>query len=367
MRDRLGNLQALRGVACLLVVVYHVANVERDFGLGFNPLRPFLWFGYAGVDLFFVLSGFIIAATSRADLGRSARLPRFAFRRVWRIYPTYWAALAVAVGVFAVLSPDPLITANWLWEAIDTLLLLPQTPIPRFVPVAWSLSYELMFYAVFAALFLLPRRAAGPVLLAWAGLVLGAAVAGYALRERFGALVLSWYVLEFLAGVLLAWRTPRLTGRQAAVALGAAAAWAAVGSVVWFDPDPVRLTIDVPRRVLVFGPAAGLVVCAAAGWERAGGRLGWRWLEATGDASYSVYLVHPAALTLTLYLTILVGWSHRKAWHVGWVGVMVAAGVGAGLLFHQWVERPLLNLAKRRRPAPSAALTAIPEPAQLAA
>src|SRR5205085_9963681 len=64
------NLQALRGVACLLVVIYHTATQEELFGLSFQVLRPVHWFGYAGVDLFFVLSGFIITMIGRKDLGR---------------------------------------------------------------------------------------------------------------------------------------------------------------------------------------------------------------------------------------------------------------------------------------------------------
>jgi len=61
-----------------------------------------------------------------------------------------------------------------------------------------------------------------------------------------------------------------------------------------------------------------------------------------------------------LYLTLLVGWSHRRVPHVGWVGVMLAAGVLPGLLLYRFAERPLLRLAKRTRPAPPAEPTAAP-------
>jgi exopolysaccharide production protein ExoZ len=350
MREHFHNLQALRGVACLLVVVYHVAGQEAVFGLGFHPLRPVLWFGYAGVDLFFVLSGFIIATTARTDLGRPGRLPGFVYRRLWRVYPTYWAALALAVAANAAFRPEILGGPGWRAEAVETVLLLPQAALPRLIPVAWSLSFEVMFYLAFAALLVLPRRAAGPTIVAWAAVVVGAAAVGWVPPGPFAELPLSWFVLEFLGGVLLAWRPVRLGGGPAAAALLLAVGWAAAGSAVCFDPDHGRLTTDVPRRVAVFGPAAVLLVFAAAGWERSGGRLGWRRLEAVGDASYSIYLVHPAGLMLTLYLSVLVGWSHRKVWHLGWVGLLVAAAVGGGLLFHRWVERPLLALGRRKSP-----------------
>src|SRR5262249_22225839 len=133
---RLDNLQALRGVACLLVVVYHAAGIEATFGLGFSPLHPVQRFGAAGVDLVFVVSGFIMASTSRADLGRVARLPRYLFRRFWRIYPAYWAALVPALAYYAWSGPTPVFGPNWPAEWCDTLLLLPQPAGCRFLPVA---------------------------------------------------------------------------------------------------------------------------------------------------------------------------------------------------------------------------------------
>src|SRR5262249_15248359 len=153
--------------------------------LQFSPLRAVQWFGYVGVDLFFVLSGFIITATCRADLGRADRLPRYLFRRFWRIFPAYWAALAAAVAFYACSSPRTVFGRNWPAEWCDTLLLLPQQTGCRFLPVAWTLSYELMFYLAFGVLFLLPRRAARPALVGWAALVAATAAAGYVAANRF--------------------------------------------------------------------------------------------------------------------------------------------------------------------------------------
>jgi peptidoglycan/LPS O-acetylase OafA/YrhL len=364
---RLDNLQALRGVACLLVVVYHTAGIETFFGLRFSPLHPAQWFGYAGVDLFFVLSGFIIASTSRADLGAAARLPRYVFRRLWRIFPAYWAALVFAVAYYAWSNPRPVFGTGWPAEWLDTLLLLPQPGGCRFLPVAWTLSYELMFYLAFAALFLLPRRAAVPAVAAWAVAVLALAVAGHRPGNRFAVLWVSPFVLEFLAGVAVAWCPVRFGGRAAVGLVAAAVAWGAVGTALAFDSDPARLTYTYPLRVAVFGPAAALVVLAAVGWERSGGQIGRRWLRHVGDASYSIYLTHIPALLGVLYVSMSAGWSHRKFPHLVWVGAMLTAGVASGLLFHRFVERPLLRLAERRRPAAGAEPGGVPEPVRRAA
>jgi peptidoglycan/LPS O-acetylase OafA/YrhL len=371
MGRTLYNLQALRGVACLLVVVFHVANLEARYGLGFSPLKPVRWVGFAGVDLFFVLSGFIIASTCRADLGRPRQLPRYLFRRAWRIYPAYWVAFAAAVGVYAALGPEPVFGPGWPAEMGEAVALVPRVPVCRYLAVSWTLGYELMFYAAFAVLFLAPRRLAVPLLLGWACAVSYAAAVGYAPLNRFAALAVNPLVLEFLAGALMAWWLPRLSGRQAAAVATAAVAWCAAGLWVTFDPDPQLLTFLTPHymavRAAVFGPAAALLVLAAAGWERAGGRLGWRALERVGDASYSVYLVHVPALIVTEYLAFQVNWPHDRLGHVAWLVLVTAAGVGAGLVLHTFVEQPLLDLVKRKKPAPAKAARDAPAPVRKAA
>jgi peptidoglycan/LPS O-acetylase OafA/YrhL len=88
---RLNNLQALRGVACLLVFFFHVAIGEAGAGHGLNPLVPFQYAGFAGVDLFFVLSGFVITRVNVRGLGDPARVAGYVTRRLWRIYPVYCA------------------------------------------------------------------------------------------------------------------------------------------------------------------------------------------------------------------------------------------------------------------------------------
>ena len=360
MRERFESLQALRGVACLLVVAYHAAGWEARFGLGFNPLKPTTWFGYAGVDLFFVLSGFIIASTCRPALGRPGQLPSYLFRRAWRLFPAYWAALALTIVVYCGLAEGWVFRPGWTAEVVDTLLLLPQVPTPRIVPVAWTLSYELMFYAGFAMLFLLPARAAVPALIAWAAVVLWCACAGHTPAGRYASLAVSPFVLEFLAGALVAWLPAKLSGRWAAAVFGLALAWCGVGLAATFDPDPVRLAVDPGGRVLVFGIPAAIAVFALTGWERGGGRMRRGRLSAVGDASYSIYLLHGPFLMLMMYLTMRANMSHTRVPHCAWVALIMAAGVLPGMLFHRYIEAPLLRLGKRKRPTAATVSHAVP-------
>ena len=95
---KLLGIQAARGIAALLVVAYHA---ERALSLpqyvGRMPLDGITGFGHAGVDFFFVLSGFIILTVHGVDLGQPGRFRRYAARRVCRIYPPYWIVTALVL------------------------------------------------------------------------------------------------------------------------------------------------------------------------------------------------------------------------------------------------------------------------------
>ncbi|MGL4420416.1 MAG: acyltransferase family protein, partial [Gemmataceae bacterium] len=91
----LRNVQALRGLACLFVVLYHVAGWEQLVWPRIPVFGFYRYFGFAGVDLFFVLSGFIITHAHWKQIGQPRHLPTYLYRRLSRIYPVYWLALGL--------------------------------------------------------------------------------------------------------------------------------------------------------------------------------------------------------------------------------------------------------------------------------
>ncbi len=351
----LHSLQALRGAAALLVVAYHAALCEADRAAG-GPLwlGPLRWVGAGGVDLFFVLSGFLIAHTNRGNLGRPAALPGYLFRRLWRIYPTYWVVLGLAVVYYRLLDPRR-VTAGFAAPAtaVYQFLLL---PIPadlaaraQLLSVAWTLSFEVLFYLVFGLTVLLPRRLAGWLVGGWAGLIVAATAAhGRPPADILGLPLLNPLVGEFLCGVAAAaWLRP-LSRRWQLLLLLAAGAWTAVGLWLTYDPDPHRLFADVIRRTLVFGPPGGTVLAVLAGRELAGGRpVGGRLLRGAGDASYSIYLLHFLGFGIVNFVTdryLSVAGLGRQALYLTALAVV---GVGAGVGIYFLAERPLLALGKR--------------------
>src|ERR1700690_1319738 len=93
---RLLSIQAARGVASLAVIFYHAGGgVALPQYVGFIPLGGFFNFGHAGVDFFFVLSGFIIYFVHHRDIGHPASLPRYTWRRLTRVLPIYWVVTAL--------------------------------------------------------------------------------------------------------------------------------------------------------------------------------------------------------------------------------------------------------------------------------
>ncbi|MFO0805244.1 MAG: acyltransferase [Gemmataceae bacterium] len=339
--NRLNSIQALRGLASVMVVLFHLHEMVAAFGYRSPGLSFFRWFGFAGVDLFFVISGFIITYSNRNSLGRAVALPGFLFRRLWRIYPAYWCAYAIAIAVAMLMFGRQILLSNNAADLARWLALLPGLD-NQFAGQAWTLTYELMFYFGFGLLMLLPRRGAKPALACWA-----AAVATVMCFGDTAWLPLQPLVLEFLGGCGIAWlavrgRTPH--GRLA-VCLGIAWAAAAILLVNRFEPAPFGSAMTSHRlRVLTFGPPAVLIVYGCVATEGT-----WRVprsMVQLGEASYSLYLTHPSIVILGKYVGYFL--PHAFLPHLVWWLGTLAAAIAFSFAFHYAVERPLLACISRR-------------------
>lgn len=332
---KLEALQVLRALAAAAVMVFHGAELlEARAGGAFLG-----WLcapGHHGVDVFFVLSGFIILYTSARVRG-----PReFLTRRCIRLFPVYWVVTALLVAAY-LLTPSPEMAHKADPGVIAKSLLL--LPAPRHVVgVAWTLVYEVWFYLLFGLLYFRSRglfyaALGGWSALAWSAPLWLAGSAPFALSFLFHPIV-----SEFLLGCLAAELFVRSQGHAArtALALGGAgfvAAWALEANGLVFS------------RVLAFGLPSTLLVYGAAS-------LRVRWPHALvylGDASYSLYLVHATAISILLKLAGSLGWLPAVASVAGNLALYAATLAGA-TLFHRWIEAPLLAVCRRRwlrRPA----------------
>ena len=361
MTGRLDNVQALRGIACLMVVGFHLWGWDDRFGAHTPVVGAFRWFGFAGVDLFFVLSGFIITLTNLKNVGRPTAVPGYLFRRLWRIYPAYWAAFVAAAiaGWLTVGWPifsDELASAYPVW-----LSLFPSPRENAVLGVSWTLTYEVMFYIVFGLLMVLPARGLAVALGAWAAVV--AVAQCYPESNTLARYLVAPFVLEFLAGCLVAGLIAHGVTRHWRAALVLAGVTTAGGIAV------VSLTHTLPfegvmadsrTRVFVWGLPAALTVYGFVAAEKHGFARPPRWLLAVGDASYAIYLTHFPVMIATVVLAMQL--PRTKLLHYGWAIGTVALCVAVGLNWYRWVEKPLLGLIARKKPAivPIPAVTAVP-------
>ena len=337
------SIQVLRAVAIISVAISH-------FGLSYSDpqLYPSLTKGAAGVDLFFVVSGFIMVYSSETLHGAPRAALEFMTRRIIRVVPLYWLittlylVLAVAVpGADKDHSP---------WFTIASYLFIPSrrtdASLQPLVGQGWTLNYEMLFYAIFATTVAAERFLAtiGAGLMVIALVLLGIFMQPSHVVLEFWT---SPIILEFVFGMLIG--LAYLEG----VRLPEWAGWfvmsAGVLAFLWSD-------ISVPGQY-VFGrtwawglPAAAIVAGAALGRYQATGPA-WHYLTLVGEASFAMYLTHPLVIKLMMSL------SHRALPNLRfWPGLALALVLCAvtGMAIFYGIEKPLtraLRSAISRKPA----------------
>lgn len=338
----LNVLQAGRGIAALMVVLFHlnlIFSAEKYWG---QSLWSGFTMGHAGVDFFFVLSGFIITYIHLGQAGDVRTLPDYMRKRFVRIYPVYWVALALVLASLLFFQGLAAEADRTPFGIITSILLLPTPDFPH-LGVAWTLRHEVLFYILFAAV--LVNRAFGLLVLsAWfAGCAVWTMTGGGSFPGNF---FLSTYNLLFLMGMAAAWAVGRWRIP--------APVWLAAGGVGLFVLAGV---LDVAGAgtasglTLLYGAGSALAVLGFVELERSRNLATPKPLQHLGDASYSLYLIHYVLLSAGAKLIFMLGLATVAPYQVTAVLLLLAVCIG-GLVFHQVVEQPLRRwLRPRRSPA----------------
>jgi len=345
-RRKLEWIQVLRAVAVMMVVLFHLGTIEGKYGGGGSLLPAWVESGIAGVDLFFVISGFVMATLMRGAFANPRNALGFLARRAERIYPPYWFYTALVLAVWLLKPAWVNSSQGGRIDFVSSFLLLPMDGLPALM-VGWSLVFEMFFYLVMAAfLAWLPERRFGWGLAGWAALTV---IFSLSLRDRGGPWVqvaVNPMALEFIAGAALAliWHkgrgtVPFLIGLPALAAIPFAytayAPYASDSFAGWW------------MRIFLFLPCALILMMAALSRERKR-RPAPRWLVVIGDASYSIYLSH--VLVLSALGRVWTPFSGPGSWdNAIALPLLALATVGAGLASHRWLEVPVLGFFRRRR------------------
>lgn len=343
-REQLLGIQAARGVAALLVVAFHASmKLATPQYLGHAPIGGVFEFGHAGVDFFFVLSGFIITYIHGCDVGQPHRLGRYVWRRFSRIYPIYWLTIIVAVAVDQCagrsVSPISLIESLTLISMGDHYTL----------PIAWTLEHEVLFYCAFGLAIYF--RCAAKFLIA--GCLLFVTSAYLYTKLRVVDVLLpseSWpwsflgspYHVQFLLGIAAARVVAKGNLRRPLLlALSGAALFAATATL-----DVTRLIGSWDRTaVTLYGLSSVLVIAGIAAAEQSRRFTCGRLAEIFGAMSYSLYLTHMFVLTAIANLCANLGLlGSAPDWLI--VGGQIGASVLAALAIHLLIEKPLIRLTR---------------------
>jgi peptidoglycan/LPS O-acetylase OafA/YrhL len=343
-QTRLYNIQALRGIAVLLVVLLHMYATEKKYSPD-QILPDFLQLGAMGVDIFFVISGFIMVTVTHNKPAQWQLATQFLLSRATRIYPTYWliSALLLVISVFFPGITTPLASDGFF--VIRSLLLYPQEHLPLLM-VGWTLIHEMFFYLVFTVLLLLPANMRYGCLLLWAvGTAMGYQQWHPAVTQPELALLFNPLSLEFISGCFLGlfaqhFRIPLARMFFYSGLLILAVIWA-----VWINHSAEPIPTEMNRFYYFIAPCV-LMTLGCIAMDQQVLRLS-RWLEILGDASYSIYLTH--ILVLSSLCKVWQFFPYRESWidNVFFIPMTLAATFSVGMLFFYYVEKPLLTSTRK--------------------
>ena len=338
----IGQIQFLRGLAALFVAMAHLHAVELKLG-GEILFGNWALGGFGGVDLFFVISGFVMVRSNFNSTPTPQYVSKFWALRAIRIYPLWWLVMG-AIFVVYTIHPD------WVYQShketpdiLKSFLLIPQATLPLHA-VGWTLIHELWFYIVFGFILFAPKKLMPAFLVGWALLVAFASLANQN-PTPFLAIAIHPLTLEFIMGagvaIIIKNHKERPYGDVAAI-LGAVLLFFSFARVAGFAQDFFALKWD---RVFYFGlPSAillyGMVVLELDGFKAK------KPLIKLGDWSYALYLIHVPIFAATG--RIFARFSREGLLdNFLFCAIAFVAAIIASAILHIMFEKPILKLAHK--------------------
>lgn len=367
-RSELVTIQWLRGIAMMMVFVYHVEDILNLLPGWENFYSGWKMYGYAGPDIFFVISGYIMCFVT---FEMPFKPMSWLVRRVARIYPIYlvFGLTAVAVWVY-----NPVMTMGsgpQTWgSVIKFLLIFPQENLPLLF-VGWTLEHEMVFYAIVFVVASLKGKSRAVVVVT--GIFSALAIVKWALEDNYPWMnfwdyhFFSLYMLQFFMGTLIFELRHHLYKLGVEFPMIAGLTLFALAGIIC---TPAPLNDEHLLKILMFGGAACIISIGWINWEmrkreRIGDYIDYKrrpFFVQMGDASYSIYLSHAFCLSICGKLILFSGLSGVAALIAMLTGATISLLIGC-LVYHL-IEKPMLHTSKmllssrkHKKPAePSAAV-----------
>jgi exopolysaccharide production protein ExoZ len=347
---KLRSVQYLRAIAATMVVFCHASTslVHR----GVAPLLD-LTAGAYGVDIFFVVSGFIMVLSTA---GRAVGPGEFLVRRLIRIFPLYFLLTTLLWAVALWILPDAETISPSTSAYVQSVLFIPHWnptlhSLQPLIAQGWTLNYEMFFYLVFAIGLVGSPNVRVPAVIS-ALCLLCLAGTRYSGLNPFVLTYTNPLLMEFAFGILLGHAlilpaSPQSVASRPILMVSAALIASSAVACGILAPRPGEFA-DYFRRLVLAGVPSAFLLAALVRTERAGRLPVWPPLVLLGDASYSLYLTHSFVMAIARRL-----W--QRAFDVTTLGsnaafimASTAASIAVALAVYLWVERPITDVLTDR-------------------
>lgn len=352
-RAYLPGLDAFRIIAFGLVTVHHYISVEAKYA-GDTLLSPQLTYGISGVDLFFVLSGYMMTRLylNRSDERRPGPL-QFIIDRFARVYPVYWAVTAALVAVYLYNSDLVFGGSRYVEPSLVRSFLLWPDVGPPLNAVAWSLVHLVYFYVVSAVILKLPHGWLKPAMAIWVVATLGLYGIGASAWSYEFAVFASPLTLEYVAGMVVA--LIAAPSKRIAIPVVAASTVAIIAAVTFMNLNDIQVRhIEPLYRVAFYAPVPALLIWGLGGWTAAAPQPGLFSLAGFARAGFSLFLTH--ILVLSVLGLIWARFTQPGLWdNILALPIMLAAAMAGAMICERVFETPIARFVRtqtRKRKEP---------------
>lgn len=338
------SLQIARALAALGVVLTHIAgpmSVEKYFG--YSVVENYLSFGTHGVEFFFVLSGFIIYNVHKEHISKPSFLIEYIKKRFIRIYPIYFIIFLFIYLLAIITKQESVLNLDYL-SIIKALFLFSDFPVP-ILGVAWTLEYEIFFYAIFALLII--HRYFIFIIVC---IFLYYNFYNISNEDTFIYInfMRSQIIYLFLFGIIVAYLLKYKIKHNQIIYLFILGFIIIVINI--FDTI-IQLNIFNSIRSLFLGLGFALIIYSVVKFEISGMNFKkYKIMNLIGDASYSLYLIHVPVISIVAKISMIIGLKN-----LGILGaiisfiIMLIISIIFAIMINIWIEKPLIRKLSHKR------------------
>lgn len=329
------NIQMMRAIAALLVVLHHSVPQYIAMNGTSSLIKHIAAWGFVGVDIFFVISGFVIAHTTINKKRNIGDCTEFLKHRFFRIFLGYWPFFFAAYAVTWVVLPGSLGGVNF----IGSFFLISTSMNELLLPISWTLTYELYFYIFFAGLFAVRAETVKIIIPILFIAMLLITIFVRIDVDSLCSFLLSPFLLEFLSGSLLYFYRERLNSKWF-ILIGVVTSCFAFAYGVDADAKNGAL------RIYTFGLASFALVLTAIAVERSNIYKSNKYFKAIGDSSYTLYLSHLILIQIFYFSGIRTYLSGQEQWliELGFFGFILFCLLFS-YIFYRKIELPVYKWA----------------------